>query len=168
MEITEEIIIESPIGLCWRVMGNQFTKVHLWSSTVYHATGDGKKGLNGAQCDIRGCEVQGLGNISEKLTRYDPVNHILSYEVISGLPRILKSARNTWKLLPIDTNTTKLQIQGELEVKGVLGHLIKPILRLQFGAISSKTVEDFKYYVEFRSPHPRKVRRSQNNHSPTA
>ncbi len=95
MELIQEILINKPIAECWEVLGNQYTEIYKWASPVNHAEGDGKTGPNGVSCDIRGCNVEGMGDITEKLTAFDPNNYYLSYEIISGLPSMMKSGRNS-------------------------------------------------------------------------
>lgn len=158
MELTQEIIINKPIADCWEVLGNQYTEVYKWASPVNHAEGDGKAGLSGAACDIRGCNVEGMGNITEKLTDFDPKNHFLAYEVITGLPGMMKKAKNSWKLTAIDQNQTRLNMKGAIAPKGFIANLMKPMIKMQFGKMTKNLVEEFKYYVETSQPHPRKVK----------
>lgn len=161
MKITQEIIIDKPITDCWEVLGNQYTELHRWASPVNHAEGDGKVGLNGASCDIRGCNVSGMGDITEKLTDFDPENHFLSYEVITGLPKMMEVAKNSWCLTAVSPNRTKLKMNGFIELNGFLANLMKPMIKIQFKSMTKNIVEEFKYYVETGKPHPRKIKSSK-------
>lgn len=158
MEITQEIIINKPIEKCWKVLGEQYTEIYKWASAVNHSKGDDKTGLNGANCDIRGCNVSGMGGITEKLTEFDPKNHYLAYEVMTGLPGMMKSGMNSWRLTNINEYQTKLYMKGNIVPKGFLGNLMKPMIRMQFNQMTKNLVEEFKYYVEKSKPHPRKIK----------
>lgn len=161
MELTQEIIIDKPISDCWDVLGNQYTEIHKWAAPVNHSEGDDKVGLNGANCDIRGCNVEGMGDITEKLMDFDPENHYLAYEIISGLPGMMKAGRNSWKLSAISDSKTKLNMKGAIEPKGFIGNLLKPLINIKFGKMTKNLVEEFKYYVETGQPHARKVKASE-------
>lgn len=158
MELIQEIIIDKPIEACWDVLGNQFTEIYKWASPVHHANGDGKTGVNGASCTIRGCEVQGMGEITEELTEFDPKNYFLAYEIITGLPNMMKAGKNSWKLTPVNSSQTKLNMKGAIETKGLIAKLMRPMIKMQFDNMTKNIVEEFKYYVETGQPHPRKVK----------
>lgn len=154
-------IIHKPIADCWEVLGNQYTEVYRWASPVHHAEGDGKTGLNGASCDIRGCTLEGIGDIKEKLTAFDPEKHHLAYDVFEGLPNLLKNARNDWKLKALGTNKTELNMQAEIIPNGIVGKLLSPMLKFQFGRMTKQLGEEFKYFVETGEAHPRKVQQQK-------
>lgn len=162
MEIQQEILINKPIADCWEVLGNQFTEIYKWASPIHHAEGDGKKGINGASCDVRGCEVQGMGSIRERLTVFNPENHFLAYEIITGLPNSMKAGSNTWRLTAINDLQTQLQMKGSIETKGLFAALLKPMIKMKFDTMTHNIVEEFKYYVETGQPHPRKVKAAKN------
>lgn len=161
MELISEIIVNKPIKECWEILGNQYTEIHKWASPVNHAEGDGKTGPNGASCDIRGCNVDGMGDIAEKLTAFDPKSYYLSYEIVSGLPSMMKAGRNSWKLTAINDTHTKVNMKGAIEPKGFIGTLMKPMMKMQFGKMTKNLMEEFKHYVETGLPHERKVKAAQ-------
>ena len=143
MEIIQEIIVDQPIKRCWAVLGEQFTEIYTWASPVNHSEGDNKVGPNGANCDIRGCHVSGMGNITEKLTNFDPKNHYLAYEILSGLPAMMKSGRNSWKLTAISEHRTRVNMAGNIELAGFFGKLMKPMVKMQFNQMTKNLVEEF-------------------------
>ena len=157
MEIKRKIIVDRPIEDCSEVLGNQYTQIHKWASPVNHSHGDDKLGINGASCNIRGCHVEGMGDISERLIDFDPKHYYLSYEIITGLPSMMKSANNSWKLRPKYANQTALEMLAHIEPKGFIGKLMSPMIKLQFNKMANNLIEEFKYYVENNQPHPRKV-----------
>lgn len=158
MVIRRKLSINKPISECWEILGNQYTQIHKWASSVNHSEGDNIQGLNGAACDIRGCNVEGMGNISEKLLEFDPENHFLAYEIITGLPGIMKLGKNSWKLTSKNAQETEIAMKANVEPKGIIGNLMKPMIKLQFNKMAKTLVEDFKYYVENNQPHPRKLK----------
>ncbi|MBV6646132.1 MAG: SRPBCC family protein [Cyclobacteriaceae bacterium] len=157
MNIEQEIIINKGVDECWNVIGVRYTEIYKWASIVYSAEGDGVMGINGASCDIRGCNVEGMGDIEEKLTDFDPENHYLAYTVTKGLPGMMKEAKNSWKLTSLGSNKTRLNMKGTIVPKG-LAKLMKPMIKMQFSSMTKKLVEEFKYFVENGVPHPRKLK----------
>ena len=158
MDIVQEIVIDKSIEECWNVLGIQYTEIYKWASVVHSAEGDGIMGLNGASCDIRGCNVEGMGEIEEKLTDFDPQNHYLAYSITKGLPGMMKEAKNRWKLTSLDHQKTRLTMKATVVPKGLLANMMKPMIRLKFGNMTKKLAEEFKYYVEHGEPHPRKLK----------
>ncbi|PRX57591.1 SRPBCC family protein [Flagellimonas meridianipacifica] len=157
MVIQRKMLINKTIAECWEVLGNQYTQIYKWASPVNHSEGDDALGINGASCNIRGCNVDGMGDISERLLEFDSDNYFLSYEIITGLPSIMKSGKNSWRLVSKYANQTEIIMKAHLEPKGFIGNLMKPMIKLQFNKMAKILVEDFKYYVENNQPHPRKV-----------
>ncbi|MEM9361354.1 MAG: SRPBCC family protein [Bacteroidota bacterium] len=161
MEIIQTIIVDRPIAECWDVLGKQYTEISKWASAVNHAEGDGKEGLNGANCDIRGCDVSGIGAIQEKLIAFEPDQYFLAYQVIAGLPKMMRSGQNNWRLTAIDSERTRVNMKAVVEPKGLIGNLMKPVIKMNFKKMSGHLLEEFKYYVEKVEPHPRKLKASK-------
>ena len=158
MVVEQEIVIDKGINDCWKVMGVGYTEIYRWASFVHDASGDGKPAIEGASCDIRGCNVEGMGDIEEKLTTFDPKNYAIAYTVTKGLPNMMKGARNSWRLRSLGENKTQLNMRATFETKGLMGNLMGPMMKMQFNGMLRKTVEEFKYFVEQGEPHPRKLK----------
>ncbi|HAS46247.1 MAG TPA: hypothetical protein DCS93_37550 [Microscillaceae bacterium] len=158
MEITQEIIINKSVADCWAVLGDQYTEVYKWASAVHHAEGDGNPGINGASCDVRGCSVEGIGKIEERLIAFDPQAHFLAYMVTKGLPAMMQEAKNSWKLTAINHHQTRLNMKATIQPRGLLANLMKPMIRMQFSKLTRHLTEEFKHYVETGQPHPRKLK----------
>jgi hypothetical protein len=158
MDITQEIIIDQPIEKCWAVLGEQYTEIYKWASPVNHSEGDNQVGINGANCDIRGCNVSGMGDITEKLIAFNPKEHYLAYQIIKGLPNMLESGKNSWRLTSISEHRTRLYMHATIVPKGFFGKLMKPMIKMQFNQMAKHLTEEFKYYLEKGEPHPRKIK----------
>jgi carbon monoxide dehydrogenase subunit G len=154
MKIQKEIVINKPIQDVWEVLGNQFSNAHIWGSALIHTEGSGKK-LTESVCDSRTCDVQGMGRIREKVLEFDPQKFALTYEVVEGFPFFVKRGVNRWTLFP-DGNSTRLNMDAEIETKGLIGAIMNPMMKLQMSGLLSKTTEELKFYVENGTPHPRK------------
>lgn len=161
MEFIRETTINKPINEVWDVLGNQFTDAYKWASSLNHSQGFGKPTIEGATCSNRACDIKGMGKIKESIRVLDHKNHILSYEVIEGFPSFVKSGINTWTLKAIG-NQTHLHMKCDMVLKGFVGTVMSPMMRMQMNGIFNEVVEEFKYYVEHNgTPHPRKIKAIQ-------
>ncbi|MBX2901657.1 MAG: SRPBCC family protein [Cyclobacteriaceae bacterium] len=156
--INKEITINKGIEEAWKVLGHEFAHADRWASSVKHSQARDSKTLNGSTCSERGCDIPGMGSIKEKLLKYSNEDHVLSYQVYEGMPSMVKFMSNTWKLFPTGPNSCKLTMQMEMETGGLMGALMKPMMKMQMSGMAGNIVEDFKYYVEKGQPHPRKIK----------
>ena len=157
MEFTRETLINASIEQAWNILGNQYTEAYKWASGLKYSEGEGTPQLEGATCNNRACDTTALGPIKEEIRIFDPINYILSYEVIEGFPFFVKLGQNTWTLTQ-EGNQTKVSMQLEMLTKGLVGKLMSPMMRLQMGGILTNAIEDFKHYVETGQPSPRKAK----------
>jgi hypothetical protein len=156
MVIEKEIIIKNSIENTWKILGHEFAHPYRWASSVNHSEGSGKA-IETTQCDERACQTS-MGNIKEKLTHYSDSETHLSYLITEGMPFFVVKAGNDWRLIKIDANFTKLRIQMSIEMKGIIGFIMKPLMRFQMNKVAQVLVEEFAYYVETGKPHPRKIK----------
>lgn len=157
MFIDREVSINSSIEDAWKVMGDDFANPHKWASLISHAEVHGE-GKNGAPCSVRQCEVVGFGTTDEPLLQYSAKDHLLSYEVKGkGFPPMVKYVSTTWKLSEIGPGKTKFTMRNEVRVEGIMGAVIKPMMKLQMGKQMLTTMRDFKHYVETGKPSAEKV-----------
>ena len=157
MVIKKEIIIHSDIEKCWNVLGKDFANVHKWASVVKHSEGSGDS-FNGASCSERGCNVKGMGALKEKLINYSDDTHSFKYEITEGLPSMAKEGTSSWKLTTISTDKTNLMMEMNMDISGFIGTIMKPLMKMKMGSMVNQLLEEFKYYVEKGSPHPRKIK----------
>jgi Polyketide cyclase / dehydrase and lipid transport len=156
MVIEKEVIIRNSIESTWAVLGHDFAHPYKWASSVNHSEGHGKQ-LATTQCDERACQTV-MGNIREKLTHYSDEDFHLAYIVTEGMPGMVKTATNDWKLTKTDSGKTKLKIKMEFVFQGILGFMMQPLMKIKLNKIAQEMVEDFGHYAENGKPHPRKLK----------
>lgn len=157
MKIEKEITINKNIESAWKVLGHKFTDVHKWASAVNHSEGKGN-GINGAACSERGCDIAGMGKTQEKLIEFSNDKHLLSYIVPEGMPSMIKRATNTWQLISVGTDKSKLHMEMNFTFGGIMGRIIQPMMKMMMSKMGNQMVEEFKYYVENGEAHPRKIK----------
>lgn len=156
--ILQEVIINASIDQAWDVLGNHFAEAQNWASSIEHSEALNDKSLNGSTCTERGCKVDGMGEIKETLIAYDPVKHLLAYEIRQGLPKMVKFASNNWELIDMGNGQTKLKMKIEMKTGGFMGWMMGGMMKKKMTKMSSEIAEEFKYYVENGKPHPRKIK----------
>jgi Polyketide cyclase / dehydrase and lipid transport len=156
MVIKKKTTIKKNIHDVWKVLGHDFAHPYKWASAVNHSEGKGTP-MASTQCDERACQTA-MGNIREKLTQYSDSDFHLAYTVTEGMPGMVKTATNSWKLSKSDEQNTHLQIQMEFIFQGLMGTLMLPFMKLKLNALANHMIEDFAFYTENGKPHPRKIK----------
>lgn len=154
MKIKTDFIINKPISEVWDVVGNQFSTAYKWASVLNHSEGSGVR-INNNVCESRTCDIQGMGRIREKLIEFDPAKYTLTYEVVEGFPFFVKKGANRFDLVA-EGDHTRVYSSAQFQTQGLIGVLMRPLLKIQMKSIIKKVAEDLKFYVENGQPHPRK------------
>lgn len=160
LSFKEEVIIQKNINDVWEVLGNQFTKPHLWATNFITSEPGGPPKLPGLNYLHRATKTESGDNWQE-LDTFDPANHMLSYHISKGIPPIAQSGIGTWKLTQISETETRLNVDFILVTKGLPGLVMSPVVSKKVGKASAEIVEEFKYYLENDKPHPRKMEAMQ-------
>ncbi len=156
MNIKKEILVNKNIEEAWEVLGNQFGEAYKWASGLNHSNAYGKAQLEGATCSNRACDTT-QGKIKEVVKIFDSKRYILEYEVIEGFPFFIDTAINRWTLTPHE-NATRVNIDFNLKTKGLMGFIMKPMMKMQMNKLIGFAIEDFKHFVETGKPSPRKMK----------
>ncbi|OJJ20193.1 hypothetical protein BKI52_17115 [marine bacterium AO1-C] len=140
----------------WEITAHNFDKVDRWISGVNHSTGSGQS-TEGAICDERTCvpSYKGFKETSEKIIAYDEENYAFTYQVARGLPGFVKYAKNTWTH-EARGNATIITMQVSMQVQGLMGFLMKGLMRKNMDKILQEALEELKVYAETGQVHPRK------------
>ncbi len=154
MKIATDIIIDKPIAAVWDVVGTQFGSAHLWASALVRTEGSGRK-ISNQVSEARICDIRGIGRIREKLLEFDPQRYTLTYEVAEGFPFFVERGVNRWHLVA-EGKRTHLYTNTNIATKGMIGAVMRPMMKMQMSGLMRKTLEDLKYYAENGVPHPRK------------
>lgn len=157
MEIKRTFTVDKPIEAVWDVLGNDYGNACKWGTGLYHSEGKGTPTLPGAEFDQRYCETN-VGNITERILVFDPNNYKLQYEVIDGFPGFVKSGINTWTLRTLGRNKTEVEVHFVAVLGGLMGTLMKPMMKWQLSKSFDQVLADFKVYVETGRPSPKKAR----------
>ena len=157
MEFKREIIINQPIDKVWDILGNQFGEAYKWASGINHSDGFGTPKLNDAPCNNRACELPS-GKIKEVVRKFDLRKYELEYEVIEGFPFFVDSGVNNWKLTPLSSNKTKVNMHLVINTKGLVGKMMAPMMKMQLKKQIAHIPNDLKHFVETGQPSENKAK----------
>jgi len=157
-EINRDLQINSPIEEVWQVVGHEYAEAYKWASSLKHSEALDSVSLNGSSCTERGCDIDGFGQITEKMLAYSDEEHLLSYEVTSGLPKFVIKTENTWKLSTTTEGKTNVEVRMKMQTKGFLGWLLGGIMERKTEKLLDGSLEELKYYVETGKIHPRTLK----------
>ncbi|WP_108802825.1 SRPBCC family protein [Aquimarina sp. Aq107] len=143
MKIKETISIDAPAAKVWDVLWKDYGQVCHWASTVNHSE---KREVANTLEGGRSCHST-WGEISEIIEKVDEYNMTYTYYA-DGLPVMMKSARNTWKVHKRGVNTSEVSIDLEIELttipKALMSWMIVPKLKKDI----IQTMVDLRYFIE--------------------
>lgn len=156
-----EIHLRSPIEKVWQVLAVDFDQIDQWSSGVKRSVAQGEA-LNGSKVGGRHCNLSAVGFtvMDEEILIFDRKNHTLSYRLYNGLPGFVTNAVNTWRLFEA-SGGTHLTVRTDMHTKGLMGCLLRPMMKGNLNSALQSMSEELKYYVDTGEPHPKKKKALQ-------
>jgi hypothetical protein len=162
--VKRELIANKDIDEVWAIMGGQFTQVHLWSANFKNSKAGGTSKLSELDY-LHRITLTERGETIQEVDVFDTDNYSLTYHISKGAPAIAKSAIGIWSLSKMDSNKTKIVMEFKLETNGSKGFLLSPIIKMKLGKSAMEIAEELKYYVEKKTPHPRKIKSQRHKSS---
>ncbi|MEM9076861.1 MAG: SRPBCC family protein [Bacteroidota bacterium] len=156
VNVKESILIETSAEELWKITALQFDKIGIWSAGVTDSEGYGT-GFNGSVCTERQCtpSYKGFKKTTERIIDYQPNNKQFTYQIAEGLPKMVVNANNTWTHSE-ESNGTKITMEINMELKGIMGWIMKGPLRKRMSKILKQNLEELKVYAETGEVHERK------------
>ncbi len=62
---------------------------------------------------------------------------------------------NYWKLTDLGNGNIKLEMKMTMKIGGFMGWMMKGMMKKKMSKTANEIIEEFKYYVENGTPHPR-------------
>lgn len=162
-QVKAHIIIDAPASKAWRILAHEFDNIDKWSSGI-----DESKPLinlsvpDGATVGGRVCLSDGLGgDVEEAFTYYDEETMRFGYKGLGELPLFMKSAENNWTVHSLKSNKSRVEFRAEVEIATIPALFMTPLMPILKKLLGTRTLEEFKYYVENDQPHPRKLKAQQ-------
>ncbi len=153
IQFEREITLNAPASHVWDILANNYEKVGDWATVIPESAPrtDARGKLAGRTC------TSSYGDVKEMITHWDDDQMTYSYEA-DGLPAMFKQGANTWSVVEVDNNTSKVFMELKMEISPLPGFLIGWIMKPKMSKDMDGLMEDLKHYVEKGTPHPKKVK----------
>jgi len=159
MTFERNILLNVSIEQAWQLLGPDYGKACEWAPGVHGSSLVGKT-ATGDTPTHRACATD-FGDIKEQVTEYAPENYALAYVVTEGFPGMIKEGRNRWQLHQEGPNRTRLTMNMTINTGGLIGTLMRPLMKMQLGKVADQAVEGFKAYVETGKPSKAKTKEAK-------
>lgn len=157
MKISRTVTIDASADQAWQVLGEQFAHHDQWASAILESSMD-RPVSEGA---VRHCKIQGFGpvkggTLSERLVDYRPQQMRLGYRVLSGLPPLIRSATNHWRVDALGAERCTISSNARMNLAWWAVPLA-PLLKWRLGVDLDQAFDELKHHIERGEPHPQKV-----------
>ncbi|MEM8898324.1 MAG: SRPBCC family protein [Bacteroidota bacterium] len=158
----QSIIINIPQDSLWQITALEFHKIGIWSAGVKSSEGGSIGGFNGITYTERVCVpgYKGFKKTTERIIDFQPDTYQFTYQIAEGLPKMVKYATNTWTH-ENEGNSTKITMRVNMELRGLMGSLLKGAMTKKMGKILKENLEELKIYAETGELHERKKKLNQ-------
>jgi hypothetical protein len=137
----------------WALVGERFGDTGQWTSLL-----DASELVGGLEPGgKRLCKI-GNKKLVETITHYDAATRVVEYELTTGRPAIVASARNTWRVLAAGSSQALVVMEPQIELRR-WAFAMQPLMRWGLNSSLTKVLEEFKYWAETGEVHP--VKRAQ-------
>ena len=159
MAVCVSRVVAAPSTRVWELLGPGFARVGDWSTSCPESTPHAVPEPHPhAPTPGRHCAatIVGIKGVVERIVEYEPEEH-LSYEVVSGLPPFLTSARSDWTVTPAATGSTLVTVAGDL-VFARPARFAGPLFEWYVRRLSSRAVTELEHVLVRGTPTRRKQR----------
>ncbi len=148
---TSTTTIEASADTVWKVLDAGFLDIAKWAGGVKSSIANPAtpKGVNGSSVGGRICDVEGIGETDERITRYDRKMRTLTYSVqAKGLPFFVDRLQNTWTVRQDGPNRAAVDVEIVGITKGIIGALAAAPFAKVLGRGAKGLPGDLKRFVE--------------------
>lgn len=156
MDIYTQIKLNVSAGDAWKIVGEKFGEFGDWVSVLESTSFKGTLGIGGTRiCRTHATGLFPASVIEERLDAYNPEEYSYTYSVTTGLPPILKNAKNSWIIKPLGQHHCNIQSHAALELKFWLKPM-SSLLKIHIQRDVTKAFEEMGHFIETGEIHPRK------------
>ena len=151
--------IQVSIDKLWKILVDDFENIADWSSSVLaseakvDATVPADAPLSG-----RVCQVPGIGATDESFTEFDAENYSFTFSLKGErMPGFVSNLQNRWDLHQVDADRTEVRNTVTADISGVMGAIMKPMMKNRFSKSLDVILADLAHYAEKDEISPAKV-----------
>lgn len=152
-EIKREITINAPAAEVWKVLADGYENIGDWATMVpkSEAETDSQGQLCGRVC------TSTMGPLTERISSWNEEEKSLSYDLV-GMPSMFKEGGNNWSVKPIGEDRSIVHMHAKARLSSVAGFFMGWMIKSKMKKDTTGLLEDLKYYVEYGTPHPKKIK----------
>jgi hypothetical protein len=135
----------------WKELDANFLGISAWAGGVKSSVANPATpgSINGSAHGGRVCDIEGIGETDERITKFDAAARTMTYSVTAkGLPFFVDRLQNTWTVRPDGHD----QALVDVEVVGVTKGIIGALASIPFGRVLGKGAVglpvDLKRHIE--------------------
>ena len=150
LNVTSSSTINATADRVWEVLADDFLDIALWARDV-NSSGDNHSSVSvpdGAPAGGRFCDVNGLGQVDERIVHFDSGSHEITWTANSDkLPGFVSGVQNALTIDKIDDNTSRVTSNLSADLSGFLGTIMAPMMRRNFSKLVAGFLEDLDVYA---------------------
>lgn len=146
MEIKRSITVKAPVGRAWSILADDFHNVGAWACGI--ATSKRLKETGPAGVADRQCTVEGMGTITERVTKFDPKTRSFAYTVVEGAPSMMTHLENSWTLYPKGPHESEIHFCINAELKPIPAFMMGWLMKRQMNKMCDQICIDLKTFIE--------------------
>ena len=161
IKITMTSVINASADRVWKVLAQDFVDISNWGGGIISSrpNPDATKKFEEAPTGGRICEIAGMGEVLENIAHFDSAKHeIIWTATAEKLPGFVSDMQNAFTLKKIDGNTTEVTSNTSVTLNGIMGFLMKPMMKKPFVKQMNVTHADLGTFVETGKVSERKQR----------
>ncbi len=148
VETTTEI--NASPDVVWKIVAEEFDTVSKWATAVRKSY-ENPDATRVAQNVPSGrvCETYSFGNVVEKVTNVDEKERELTWQMSpQRSPSFVTDMQDIWTIKDLGDNKTKLTSKVSANLTGIMGFLMKPLLKMNLSKAENTTFEDLRVLLE--------------------
>ena len=152
--ITKTDTIDADADHVWRILAEEFDDVDAWASSVDHSEHNARatNTPEGAPAG-RLCTVPGFGVTDERMTRFDVEERSFAFSVeAEKIPGFFTDMESAWSVEPVGPGRARVTTRVAGNANGVMGALVRPVMKRKFQRTIDAVYEDLKVYAETGAP----------------
>ena len=151
IDIIQSLEVRSSTEKAWEIIGPGFINISNWGRGILRSWNNDnvKPSFEGAPAGGRYCELIGFGTFDEKIIHYSEREREISWSATGEkLPKFVSGLQNELKVERIDDHTCRLTSHISASLNGIMGLLMRSLMKKNFTRQIKGFLNDWKIYAE--------------------
>jgi hypothetical protein len=151
LNIKKSIIVNTSALKTWDIIGPNFLNISDWGPGLQKSwiNDEAPKIFSDAPAGGRHCEATGFGIVDERILHYDAEKYAITWSAkAEKIPSFVSGLQNAINVEIIDENSCRASSNITADLKGLLGLLMGPVMKMNFNKVLSRFLSDWQVYAE--------------------